>query len=166
MSSSCIGIGLTQLIFGTAAVGLSPPVAADSGWSNLPRRCLENKIERNSEHIWLVVEPKPLKNMKVSWKNKKCSKPPTRYPKRIQNILNPTNPGLQTTWGWSSSTRHSLRRSIWRAKCHDATTTLGASKSPFSRGNQIFLEKFRSYQQKLRYQEKSARAIRLSTISI
>jgi hypothetical protein len=57
MSSSCIGIGLTQLIFGTAAVGLSPPVAADSGWSNLPRRCLENKIERNSEHIWLVVEP-------------------------------------------------------------------------------------------------------------
>ena len=37
--------------------------------------------------IWLVVEPTPLKNMKVSWddeipkiwENKKCSKPPTRY---------------------------------------------------------------------------------------
>ena len=37
--------------------------------------------------IWLVVEPTPLKNMKVNWddeipniwENKKCSKPPISY---------------------------------------------------------------------------------------
>ena len=48
---------------------------------------LYNNSGYNTNNIWLVVEPTPLKNMKVSWdddipniwKNKTQSKPPTIY---------------------------------------------------------------------------------------